>query len=102
MSFVLLFWAVSALLGGFIATFLAQQKGYPSEVWFIYGLLIPPLGVIGAAGLPDKKLRRLIQGIAEKNGVEVEVERLPAGNSISQSTQSISDEDLIAKRMKIR
>lgn len=47
--------------GGFAAT-CANQKGYEGFAWFFAGLIFGPVGLLGAAGLPDKRLR---EGIAQ-------------------------------------
>ena len=37
----------------------------------ILGFLFGPLGVIGAAGLPDRQVRKTLRLLAEKQGIEV-------------------------------
>ena len=39
----------------FIAATLAEHKGFSKLRWFVAGLIFGPLGVLGAAGLPDRR-----------------------------------------------
>lgn len=60
---------VVILLGvfsGFLASSVAFDKGHDSSTWFVAGLLLGPLGLISAAGLSDRKLRRYMRQIGEK------------------------------------
>ena len=60
---------VVILLGffsGFLASSVASDKGHDGSIWFLAGLLLGPLGLIAAAGLSDRKLRRYIRQIGEK------------------------------------
>ena len=60
---------VVILLGvfsGFLASSVASDKGHDGSSWFVAGLLLGPLGLIAAAGLSDRKLRRYIRQIGEK------------------------------------
>ena len=42
------------------AAYVARSKGFSALVWFSVGALLPLVGVVAAAGLPDRKrhLRR--------------------------------------------
>ena len=69
--FLLILWSIC----GFLAASVASEKGYSYASWFIAGLLFSVLALIAAAGLPDKKLRRYIRLIGEKqNAIQVEKE----------------------------
>ncbi|MFZ1081959.1 MAG: hypothetical protein WAO19_08535 [Candidatus Kryptoniota bacterium] len=50
----LLFVLVGMLGSAFVASYVAGEKGYPSGTWFFIGLFLPLVGLIGAAGLPNK------------------------------------------------
>ena len=66
-------WFIALLLFGMICAFAAQTvaeaKGWSSSNWFIAGLLLGPIGVLAAAGMPDRLQRRLLRLIAVKQGV---------------------------------
>ena len=50
----------------------AYQKGYSGTAWAIGGLFFGFIALIAAAGLPDRKLRKYIRLIGEKqNAIEV-------------------------------
>ena len=49
-------------------TEIASSKGYSGTSWFIGGLLFGPIALIGAAGLPDRKLRKYLRQIGESQG----------------------------------
>ena len=59
-----------ALLTGVITAYLssavAKDKGHDGTPWFWGGFFFGPLGLIAAAGLSDRKLRRYIRQIGEK------------------------------------
>ena len=40
-------------------------------MWALLGFLFGPIGLIGAAGLPDRELRKTMRLLAEAQGVEV-------------------------------
>ncbi|MCY4660414.1 MAG: hypothetical protein OXF93_11460 [Acidobacteria bacterium] len=49
---IALAWWVAVAL---IAATLAEHKGFSKPRWFVAGLIFGPLGVLGAAGLPDRR-----------------------------------------------
>ena len=51
---------------GFLSSNVASHKGHDGTTWFLFGFLIGPLGLIAAACLPDRKLKRYLRQIAEK------------------------------------
>ena len=57
---------VLGLFSAFLAGNVASDKGHDGTLWFLAGLLLGPLGLIAAAGLSDRKLRRYIRQIGEK------------------------------------
>ncbi len=64
-------WLVTALVCGYIAGEVAVSKKWAGIKWMILGFLFGPLGVIGAAGLPDRQIRKTLRLLAEKQGIEV-------------------------------
>ena len=57
---------VLGLFSAFLAGNVASDKGHNGTLWFLAGLLLGPLGLIAAAGLSDRKLRRYIRQIGVK------------------------------------
>lgn len=57
---------VIGAIAGFLASNIASDKGHDGSSWFFAGLLFGPLGLIAAAGLSDRKLRKYIRQIGEK------------------------------------
>ena len=62
----LIVWIASAL---FCAS-VADAKGYSYGSWFIGGFLFGFIALIAAAGLPDRKLRKYIRQIGEKQNAK--------------------------------
>ena len=54
----------------FLAKTLASQKARHSNRWFFAGLLLGPLGLIAAAGLPDRHQIVYLRHLAESQGYE--------------------------------
>jgi len=52
---------ITSFVCGLFCSHLAIEKGYSSGVWFAIGFFTWILGVIAAAGLPDKKLREIFR-----------------------------------------
>lgn len=57
-------WAACVLL----TTLIAAEKSYPARRWGLLAMLVGPLALVGACGLPDLELRRLLQGAASHAG----------------------------------
>ncbi len=55
---------VLAVAQGMLAQALAEEKGH-SKRWFWAGCLLPLVGVIWAAGLPDARLRAEVRELAQ-------------------------------------
>ena len=69
----LIVWIASAL---FCAS-VADAKGYSYGSWFIGGFLFGFIALIAAAGLPDRKLRKYIRQIGEKqNAIKKESQKV--------------------------
>ena len=77
MASLILIFSLFVLLIGWIASafFCAQvayEKGYNGSSWGIVGFLFGFIALIAVAGLPDRKLRKYIRLIGEKqNAIEV-------------------------------
>lgn len=56
---------------GFVASEVGISKKWNEFPWLLIGFLLSPLGVIGAAGLPDRQIRKTLRLLAEKQGIEV-------------------------------
>jgi hypothetical protein len=54
---------------GVCAGNVAQDKGHGFGSWALAGFLFGPIGLIGAAGLPDRRLRRIAGLIAKDRGI---------------------------------
>ena len=63
-------WIASA----FFCASVANEKGYSGTAWGFAGFLFGFFALIAVAGLPDKKLRKYIRQIGEKQKV-IEKER---------------------------
>ena len=64
-SFVI-FTFVFGLPCGLLCSSLASSKGYSPWIWFAAGVLFNILGLIAAAGLPDKLLRNHLREVLKK------------------------------------
>lgn len=71
---------------------LASSKGHDSAPWAIGGLLLGPLALLAAIGLPDLKLRKYVRLLAENQGV------IQPDASIQKGKEP---EDLDAQRRRI-
>ena len=65
-----------ALITACLASSIAEDKGHSAAAWGLSGFLFGPLGLIAAAGLSDRKLRRYIRQIGEKQEA-IKAEVLP-------------------------
>jgi len=57
---------VFALVCAGLTAEIANSKGWDGTAWFFAGLLLGPLGLLAAVGLPDKQLRNYVRALAEK------------------------------------
>ena len=65
------------LIIGFFCSNVAEEKGYSGVGWFIAGFLFSFAALIAVAGLPDRKLRRYIRLIGEKqNAIKIEEQKV--------------------------
>ena len=56
---------ILGVFSGFLASTVASDKGHDGTAWFLVGLLLGPLGLIAAAGLPDRLLRNQLREVLE-------------------------------------
>ena len=60
-------------IAGIFCFNVAEEKGYNGFLWFIGGFLFSFIALIAVAGLPDRKLRKYIRQIGEKqNAIDPE------------------------------
>ena len=55
-------WIASAM----VASNVAEAKGLDGSSWALVAFLFGPIGLIGVAGMPDKRLRSYMRSIAIK------------------------------------
>ena len=96
---LVILWFASALYSGEVA----HQKGYKGAAWAIGGFFFGFFALVAAAGLPDRKLRKYIRLIGEKqNAIEIVKEKfeLVDGNTkISFSMPKDSSKEEIYKEL---
>jgi len=67
---------VVCLIAGYFCSMVANEKGYRESSWFVLGFLFSLPALIAVAGLPDRKLRKYIRLIGEKqNAIKIEKKR---------------------------
>lgn len=74
----------------------AKSKGCSEGSWAAAGFFFGPMALIGAAGLPDRKLRRTMRLIAEAQGIIVN-EEIPNSTGKDSGTDIASDPLLTTK-----
>ena len=67
---LLLMVLVSHLASAFLSRTIAAQKARHSKRWFVAGLVLGPLGLIAAAGLPDRHQIVYLRHLAESQGYQ--------------------------------
>lgn len=90
--------AIALILGwvasGFLASSIASTKGWSGVNWFLAGFLFGPIGLIAAAGLPDRRLRAYLRHLASEQGWTEQPD--------SQPQPAVRDgEDVDAQRRRI-
>jgi len=67
---IVIVWLASSLFCALVA----NEKGYSNVAWFFGGLIFGFIALIAVAGLPDKRLRKYIRQIGEKqNAIEPDI-----------------------------
>ena len=84
--FLLFIWLPSA----FYSAQVAHQKGYNGTDWGIGGFFFGTIALIAVAGLPDRRLRKYIRQIGEKQNA-IPVDKESVKKSVEQSVE-LSDE----------
>ena len=96
---LLLGWIASAFFCGEVA----KEKGYGWTSWFIGGLFFGIFALIASAGLPDRKLRRYIRLIGEKqNAIEIiksKVQLVDGNTKVSFSMPLDSSKEEVYKEL---
>ena len=96
---VLIFW----ISCGFYCGVIANSKGYSGVAWTFGGFFFGFIALIAAAGLPDRKLRKYIRQIGEKqNAIEIikeKVELVDGNTKISFSMPKDSNKEDIYKEL---
>ena len=88
--FLLFIWLPSA----FYSAQVAHQKGYNGTDWGIGGFFFGTIALIAVAGLPDRRLRKYIRQIGEKQNA------IPVGKeSVEESDELINDNTRISFSM---
>jgi hypothetical protein len=67
-----------------LSSSIASTKGWGAFNWLVSGFLFGPLGLIAAAGLPDRKLQHYLLELSKQNGISPESLELDPVESIPQ------------------
>ena len=96
---LVILWFASAFYCGEVA----HQKGYKGAAWAIGGFFFGFFALVAAAGLPDRKLRKYIRLIGEKQnaieGVKETLEVVDGNTKISFSVPKDSSKEEIYKEL---
>jgi hypothetical protein len=71
-GFLIFICFVGGFVSGFLAGKVAHAKGWSGFAWGMAGFLFGPLGLIAAAGLPDRRLRQYLRELSMHQGVSLE------------------------------
>ena len=92
--FIFIFLLFIQLPSAFYSAQVAHQKGYNGTDWGIGGFFFGTIALIAVAGLPDRRLRKYIRQIGEKQNA------IPVGKeSVEQSDELINDNTRISFSM---
>ena len=89
---------------GFYCGVVADAKGYDGTAWGLGGLFFGFIALIAVAGLPDRKLRRYIRQIGEKqNAIKIEKQNsiLPVGKK-DKLKKNISNKQLVFENFSFK
>ena len=92
------------LIIGLFCSNVAGEKGYSELGWFIAGFLFSFAALIAVAGLPDRKLRRYIRLIGEKqNAIKIQKQKVVLPVSKKDKLEKfISNEKIIFENFEFR
>jgi hypothetical protein len=83
---------VVACISAGLSSSIASAKGWSSVSWLVVGFLFGPLGLIAAAGLPDRKLRHCLFELSKQNGVSSESLETGRVDPVAQVTSHLTEE----------
>ena len=93
------------LSAGFYCGEVAHQKGYNGAAWAFGGFFFGFFALVAAAGLPDRKLRKYIRLIGEKqNAIEIieeKIELVDGNTKVSFSMPNDSSKEEIYNELVI-
>ena len=88
-------------IGGFVSAFLAGKvahtKGWSGFAWGVAGFLFGPLGLIAAAGLPDRRLRHYLRELSLLQGVSLDALEQEPSRDERQDAQENGHADFTTK-----
>ena len=67
---------VVALICAALCADIAKEKGFSTVGPFFWGFLLGPLGVLGAVGLPDRKLNHKMELLIDSQNATLAVQNL--------------------------
>ena len=82
-----------ALLCAALCKEIAQEKGYSTVGPFFWGLVLGPIGVLGTAGLPDRKLNHKMDLLIETQKATLAAQSLTYEQLKWQSLNEIKQSD---------
>lgn len=98
------FWVlllVSAFICASLCEKVADSKGLMSGGWGAAGFLLGPLALIAVAGMPDKRLRRILLAIATHQGATIteEAEEIASvnANDVFTTSYKASEDEIWSK-----
>jgi hypothetical protein len=84
---------ILALISAWLSQFIASAKGWSGFNWFWAGFFFGPIGLLGAVGLPDRKLRHYLYELSKRQGVSREALGIPdKGSQVPQVIDAPIDE----------
>jgi hypothetical protein len=77
------------ILCGFVSGTVAGDKGHSGFAWGLVGIVVGPIGVIGAAGLSDRKLHRYLRFMAEEKGMTRDDDPIAYANQLLKEKKDV-------------
>jgi len=81
------------IISGTLSSSIAGTKGWNGGMWFLAGFLFGPLGLVAAAGLPDRRLRVYLRHLASEKGWKDDASTMP------DYSENLGDADAQRKRI---